>query len=136
VLPGLLWPCPVNDKPKGGVPVESYSGERSVLARFPPGEGAGKAAGELRSAGYHTVQVERISHYGGPADSGSVYTGGGEITGMTIFSSGGGDSLYGGPNGAEGAAGAGGDSFLVTVVTDEGSEGQVRDILERYGGSV
>jgi len=116
--------------------VESYSGERSVLARFPPGDGAGKAAGELRAAGYHTVQVERISHYGSPAESGSLYPGGGEITGMTIFSSGSGDSLYGGSAGAEGAVDAGGDSFLVTVVTDEGSAGQVRGILEKYGGSV
>lgn len=115
--------------------MESYSGERSVLARFPSGEGAGKAAGELKAAGYHTVQVGRISHYGSPAESTSPYPGGGEV-GMTIFSSGGGDSLYGGPAGAEAAVAAGGDSFLVTVVTDEGSAAQVRDILKKYGGSV
>lgn len=96
-------------------------GERSVLAYFQSGDSAGGAAGELRAAGYQTVRVGRISHYGGE----SSYPAGGELTGMTIFSSVNEDSAYGEP-----------ESYLVTVVTDEGSAGQVKEIVERYGGNI
>jgi hypothetical protein len=117
------------------MPVDGYSGERSVLARFPSGQSAARAAGELREAGYHAVQVERISHYGSPAGGADVYPGGGEITGMTIFSSAEGASPYGGMTGTADGGGGEGDSFLVTVVGDEGSSGQVEEILERYGAT-
>lgn len=118
--------------PKGGNSLQTDFEERSVLGYFTSSESAGKAADELRELGYHTVQAERISHYGGTAggEAGSPYAGGGEITGMTLFSYAG-ESLGGG-NTPEG--GAGGNSFLVTVVADEGNSRQVRSILEKHGG--
>ncbi|MFZ5642013.1 MAG: hypothetical protein ACOY46_00315 [Bacillota bacterium] len=108
--------------------------ERSVLGYFPSSENAGKAAEDLRELGYQTVQVERISHYGdgGGGEAGIPYAGGGEITGMTLFSYPG-SSLYGG-NMPENRAGD--NSFLVTVVANEGNSRQVRSILEKYGGRV
>jgi len=116
--------------------VDGYSGERSLLARFPSGQSAARAAGELREAGYHAVQVERISHYGSPAGDADLYPGGGEITGMTIFSSADGAAPYGGTAGQVNGGGEEGDSFLVTVVSDEGSSGQVKEIVEKYGATL
>lgn len=112
-----------------------YSGEKSVLARFPSAAGAAQAAGELREAGYHTVQVGRISHYQGEYDDAAPYSGDGEMSNMTVFSSSAGASAYGGYAGAADAADEGGDSFLVTVVTDDGNFGQVKEILERHGAT-
>lgn len=125
-------------------------GERSVLAYFPSAESAGKAAEELKSMGYHTVQVDRISRYGESTDSEVNYpVAGGALSnaGLTIFSAEAGDLdanerilLAADPSasgyGDAGYGVAGGRAFLVTVVTDGGSAGQVEEILEKYGGKI
>ncbi|MHB8158629.1 MAG: hypothetical protein ACYDEQ_14800, partial [Desulfocucumaceae bacterium] len=69
-------------------------------------------------------------------------TGGGELTGMTVFSSGNpyrDDSLIEGmaqeETAGEAGGGGSGEWFLVTVVNGENS-GQVGDIIEKHGGTV
>ncbi|MCL6611122.1 MAG: hypothetical protein K6T66_06245 [Peptococcaceae bacterium] len=125
-------------------------GERSVLAYFPSAESAGKAAEELKSMGYNTVQVDRISRYGENIDAevnNPVAGGALSNAGLTLYSAEAGDldanerilrasdpSVSG--YGDAGYGMAGGRAFLVTVVTDGGSAEQVEGILEKYGGRI
>ena len=118
--------------------------EKSVLAYFPSGDKAEEAAGELKGLGYQTVRVDRISHYGG---GGGRYFSeiAGPVTGMTLFPT---EGLFDGAGPLQDSAGAagngngndfglaGGRAFLVTVITGEGDAGQVREVLDRYGGRV
>lgn len=125
-------------------------GERSVLAYFPSSDDARKAAEELKSMGYNTVQVDRISRYGTSIDSEVNYPAAGRAvsnTGLTLFSAEMGDidvnerilrgsdpsvSGYGDTNYGL----AGGRAFLVTVVTDGDSADQVTGVLEKHGGRI
>lgn len=118
--------------------------ERSVLAYFPTVSGAKMAAGELRNMGFDTVQVERISHYGESYGGWGNYIGGGELSGMTMFSTG--TDLFSGDNEGvlqEQGEGGGGDpgvagrtAFLVTVVTDGADSDRVEKVLKKYGGKI
>ncbi len=125
-------------------------GERSLLAYFPSSESARKAAEELKSMGYDTVQVDRISRYGAEADDEVNYPPAGRAesgSGLTLFSAGAGDPGAGermlhaadpsvGGYGDTDYGLAGGRAFLVTVVTDGGNYGQVAGILEKHGGKI
>ncbi|MFZ5648056.1 MAG: hypothetical protein ACOY30_10610 [Bacillota bacterium] len=119
-------------------------GERSVLAYFPSGSGARKAAQELSDMGYQTVHVDRISHYG---EGGEVSAGAAPAR-MTLYSSNAGpgdnislgtvsgDGLWAGGHGGAGSGADGGRAFLVTVLTSEGNSDQVTGILEKHGGRI
>ncbi|MFZ5632619.1 MAG: hypothetical protein ACOY40_07190 [Bacillota bacterium] len=125
-------------------------GERSVLAYFPSSQSAQRAAGELKSMGYNTVQVDRISRYGVNNDQeiNNPVSGTGSLTGLTLYSSEAGDfsdingrilhvsdpSVSGYGDTDYGVAG--GRAFLVTVVTDGESGDQVTGILEKHGGKI
>lgn len=125
-------------------------GERSVLAYFPSTESAQRAAGELKSMGYNTVQVDRISRYGVENNSAinSAISGTESLSSLTIFSSDAADfsdindrilrgsdpSVSG--YGDAGYGVAGGKAFLVTVVTDQEGGDQAVRILEKHGGKI
>lgn len=125
-------------------------GEKSVLAYFPSSDSAQRAAGELKSMGYNTVQVDRISRYGVDNDReiDNPVSGTRSLTGLILYSSEAGDIgdineriLYGSHPSVSGVGEtdygmAGGRAFLVTVVTDGESVDRVTGILEKHGGKI
>lgn len=125
-------------------------GERSVLAYFPSGDSAKRAAEELKGMGYNTVQVDRISRYGVNIDDEINNPGTGDahsISGLTLFSTEAGDLsvneriLHGSDPSVSGYGDtdygtAGGRAFLLTVVTDDGNADQVTGIVEKHGGKI
>lgn len=135
---------------KEGIIIQLEPGERSILAYFPSNDLAQKASQELRDKGYNTVQVDRISRYGvnnNPQINSAISGNALSNSGLTIFSSEAGDistderillgsdpSVSGFSNTNYGTAG--GKSFLVTVVTSEGSAEQASSILEKYGARI
>lgn len=125
-------------------------GERSVLAYFPSSGRASAAVKELKEKGYENVQLDRVSRYGvkNDAEYDSPLSGRPTVTGLTLFSSdtdgiSGDDTRvlmladpsatgYGSPDYGV----AGGNAFLVTVVTGEDRLERALEILKRHGGSV
>ncbi|SHJ40347.1 hypothetical protein SAMN02745219_02480 [Desulfofundulus thermosubterraneus DSM 16057] len=126
-------------------------GERSILAYFPSSTRARRAMEELRSAGYDTISLDRVSRFGveDDAEINNPIAGRAEtITGLTLFSAGT-DSLSNSESRVLKAADpsvsgmaaydygtAGGRAFLVTVVTSEDKVQGAVDILEKHGAQV
>ena len=125
-------------------------GERSILAYFPSSGKAQKAVDELKSAGFDTVALDRVSRYGVHNDAEINNAIGGRavsMTGLTFFSAG--DSpddeservLKGSDPSASGFGSpdygsAGGRAFLVTVVTNDDKVDQALAIARKHGGDV
>ncbi len=126
-------------------------GERSILAYFPSSTKARRAVEELKSAGYDTVSLDRVSRFGVEDDAEINYAVAGRaetITGLTLFSAGTGSlsnsesrvlkaadpSVSG--YGAVDYGTAGGQAFLVTVVTSEDKVQGVVEILQKHGAQV
>lgn len=125
-------------------------GERSILAYFPSSGKAQKAVDDLKSAGFDTVQLDRVSRYGvhNDAEINNAIAGrAGSMTGLTLFSAGnspdddservlqGSDpsvSGFGSPD----YGSAGGRAFLVTVVTNDEKVEQALSIARKRGGDV
>ncbi len=126
-------------------------GEKSLLAYFPSSTKAQSAKAALEAAGYSIIQVDRVSRYGSTYDTKYNNPIAGQAlnqTGLTIFSadaspSGGADArvlMAADPsnNGmaSEGYGLAGGNAFLVTVVTHTDHMDKAREILREHGGNI
>lgn len=125
------------------------SGERSILAYFPSSEAAQRAANALQKAGLGQLQIDRISRYGVEADASfnnpinrsltvagpTIYSNSGEflsdservILAAEPSASGYGDSGYGI---------AGGQAFLLTLLTSEDKVEEAVGIIKKSGGKV
>lgn len=126
-------------------------GERSILAYFPSTNSAQRAMEELKSAGYETVQLDRVSRYGvnNNAEINNPLAGRAETnTGLTLFSAGTDSAMdvnerilkVSDPSvsgyGCEDYGVAGGKAFLLTVVTSENKVQQAVEIMEKHGAQV
>lgn len=122
-------------------------GERSILAYFASGNDAGAAQEKLKSMGYENVQVDRVSKYGVNYDDeyNNPIMGRAETnTGLVLYSSNtdrltDNDSriLMSSDPSVSGFAGgepAGGEAFLVTVVTDDAGFDKAEKVLKQHGG--
>lgn len=124
-------------------------GERSILSYFPSSSQAEKAAAAVKSAGIEEVKVDRISRYGAKTDANynNPINNADTITGPTLYSAnnkpsdsdtgvllGADPSVSGYGNTDYGVAG--GKSFMVTVVTNEGKLDRAMDIIKQHGGTV
>ncbi|SHE88475.1 MULTISPECIES: hypothetical protein [Desulfofundulus] len=125
-------------------------GERSILAYFPSSTSARRAMEELKSAGYDTLTLDRVSRFGVEDNAEINYPLAGRadsITGLTLFSTGTGltesDSrvLRAADPSVSGMAAcdyglAGGSAFLLTVVTGEDRVQEAVEILKKHGARV
>lgn len=125
-------------------------GERSILAYFPSGDSAQRAAKALSDAGFDETGVDRVSRYGVNTDPqiNNPINRAVTQTGPTLYSDGTGEELtdserillaadpsvsgYG--NTDYGLAG--GKAFLLTLVTTEGRIKEAEKIVSAYGGSL
>ena len=120
-------------------------GERSILSYFPTTNKAQQAGDELLKAGFSEIQIDRISRYGFNSDASfdNPINNAKTISGLTHFSadgesrntllaadptaSGYGDRNYGI---------AGGQAFLLTLVTVDDRVNEAVGIIKKYGGTV
>lgn len=125
-------------------------GERSILSYFPTPAGAQEAADELRQAGFQNIQIDRVSRYGVESDArfNNPINNATSITGLTIYSDGGGENL--GDSGRvllaadPSASGygdrdygvAGGKAYLLALVASEERVREAVEIIKRNGGVV
>ncbi|MGE5390936.1 MAG: hypothetical protein ACM3PE_07715 [Deltaproteobacteria bacterium] len=124
-------------------------GERSILSFFPSSTRASGASKEIIQAGLVTdsgaISVDRVSSYGVSYNHelNSPINNARTISGLTLYGS---DS--GGPNpllaatdsasgmASDGAGMAGGEAFMLTVVTAGENVDQAVAIIKKYGGRV
>ncbi|MTI86146.1 MAG: hypothetical protein FH756_20190 [Firmicutes bacterium] len=124
-------------------------GERSILAYFGSSMDAEKASKKLKNMGYKDVQVDRVSKFGVNHDDeynnpmmGRAETG----TGLTLYSANtdkfsNSDTrvLMGADPSVSGFAGnemAGGEAFLVTVVTTDAGFDLAEKVLKQHGAQL
>jgi hypothetical protein len=125
--------------------MELEPGEQSIFAYFPSTNKAQQAGDELLEAGFSEIQIDRVSRHGFNADASfdNPVNQARTISGLTHFSadkeskntllaadptaSGYGDQDYGI---------AGGQSFLLTLVTGEEGVDQAVEIIKKNGGRV
>ncbi|MBC7346747.1 MAG: hypothetical protein H5U00_04720 [Clostridia bacterium] len=126
-------------------------GQVAVLATFPSSNSAERAVRALETAGYATVQLDRISRYTARSDAeynnplagrARTQTGlslasadlarQGERDDRTLLGSDPAVSGYGLTNYGT----AGGEAFLVTVLTSAAAVDRAREILRQHGGTV
>ena len=107
-------------------------GEKSLLAYFATSEQAQAAKENLEAAGFSIIQVDRVSRYGTSYD-----------TEYNKRTSGGADArvLMGADPSNSGMASAGyglagGNAFLVTVVTNTELADHAKEILRSEGGNI
>jgi hypothetical protein len=129
--------------------VKLPSGERSIFAYFPSPDLAQKAATALKDAGFHALQIDRISRHGAEANASldnplnrslsiagiTIYSDGGETMSdseRVLLASGPSSSGYGNPE----AGIAGGKAFLLTLVTPEERVAEAVRIIKNHGGEV
>lgn len=126
-------------------------GERSILSFFPSSTKASQASKEIIQAGLVTdsgaIEVDRVSRYGvnnndeinGPINNART------ISGPTLYSSSSGqegpDPLLAASDSASGMAGrgagmAGGEAFMLTIVTADENVEQAVQIIKKCGGRV
>jgi len=131
--------------------MELENDERSILSYFPSSTKAQAAVDELRAQGITEVQLDRVSRYGTTNDrqQNNPAAGQGESnTGLTLysadydrFSNNDARTLLGADPSVSGIASegyglAGGQAFMVTVVTTPEQVQQAVKILEAHGGMV
>lgn len=125
--------------------------ERSFLAYFPSSTRAQEAIKALKTAGINEVQLDRVSRHGTRYNdqyNNPLANQANTVTGLTLYSA---DInplvktdtralLVADPAvsgfGLKDYGIAGGEGFLVTVVTAPAQEEKVREIIEAYGGSL
>lgn len=125
-------------------------GEKALLAYFPTADAARKAAEEMDAAGLGITQVDRISRYGASVDAhyNNPINRAVTITGPTLFSDSSGENLSDSERvlmGADPSASgygdtdygvAGGNAFLLTLVTSEDKSSQAERIIKEHGGKL
>jgi hypothetical protein len=124
-------------------------GERSILSYFATSDDAREAVEALKSAGITEVQLDRISRFGANNDANfnNPVNRANTVTGPTLFSK---DNFSEDPAkrvlmGADPAASgygcddygvAGGNAFMVVVVTSEDKLNQAVELIKQNGGVV
>lgn len=124
-------------------------GERAILAYFGFADNAQAAEEELKGMGFEHVQVDRVSKYGVNIDSeyNNPLMGRAETnTGLVLYSANtdrltDSDSrtLMSADTSVSGFASnglAGGEAFMVTVVTDDTGFEKAKPVLEKHGGKL
>ena len=126
-------------------------GERSILAFFPSSTRASNASKEIIQSGLvkdsESISVERASNYGVSYNHelNSPINNAGTVSGIALYGSGSGgdgpDPLLAATDSAsgmvsDGAGMAGGEAFMLTVVTADENVEQAVNIINNYGGRV
>ncbi|MGB9661212.1 MAG: hypothetical protein ACPL5F_04235 [Moorellaceae bacterium] len=126
-------------------------GQRSLLATFSSSTRAQKCAAALEQAGFKEVQTDRVSRLGTRFNdryNNPLANQGNTITGLTLYSAdinplvktdtrallGAEPSVSG--SGLKDYGLAGGEGFLLTVVTSEGRAEEAKRIIQQYGGRI
>jgi len=120
-------------------------GERSILSYFPTSNKAQQAGKELLSAGFKEIQIDRISRYGFNADANydNPINNADTLSGLTHFSADGEsrNTLLAADPSASGFGDrdhgtAGGQAFLLTLVTGDERVDEAVEIIKNHGGTV